>query len=144
MLPIVAPNGLDKLKEDNIKIQKLIILDEEKRLIELRPELTSFLGSSASITKAVPGMLEILPPGSSKGDGVQRLLAHFGIAPEETIAFGDGENDIEMLEHVGVGVAVANAKDSLKRVALYITLSNEECGVAAVLEQLPSLPPSLP
>lgn len=128
--------GLDRLSEIGVTVNKLILLDDEEKLVRLRPILTSFLNNRASFTSAVPGMLEVLPPGASKGYGVLKLLEHMNISPEDTVAFGDGENDIEMLELVGYGVAVDNAKDLLKRVAKYGTKTNDEYGVASILELL--------
>eukprot|EP01034_Spumella_vulgaris_P038641 gene38641-47725_t len=71
-------------------------------------------------------MMEILPFGASKGEGVQKLLEHYSFDRNRTIAFGDGENDMEMLQLVGLGVAVDNARDKLKRVAQALTLSNND------------------
>ena len=59
-----------------------------------------------------------------------------GIAPEAAIAFGDSENDIEMLRAAGVGIAMGNADDGVKAVANQVTRSNNEDGIAAALEQL--------
>ena len=129
------PLGLRYLHSiGNIKANKVIILADESELTRIRPALAQYLGDEASITKAVPGMLEVLPFGASKGEGVRRLLDHYNIALDETVAFGDGENDIEMLELVGLGIAVDNAKAALKDVAQLITLSNNDDGVGSVLE----------
>ena len=81
-------------------------------------------------------MLEVLPFGSSKGDGVLKLLEHVGINPEQTCAFGDGENDIEMFQLVKYGIAVENAKVELKAEAKFITDSNANNGVANVLDKI--------
>lgn len=81
-------------------------------------------------------MIEILPYGASKGEGVRKLLEHYSLDKNRTIAFGDGENDVEMLQLVGLGVAVDNARDKLKRVAHALTLSNNDDGVAHVLDMI--------
>lgn len=83
-------------------------------------------------------MLEILPFGASKGEGVLKLLEHYNLDHKNTVAFGDGENDVEMLELVGLGIAVHNARDKLKAVAKALTLSNNDDGVAHVLEMIVS------
>ena len=101
---------------------------------EIRPLLQNELQGIASITQAVPGMLEVLPFGSSKGDGVLKLLNHIGVSPENTAAFGDGENDIEMFQSVRYGIAVDNAKPLLKKAARYLTDSNADLGVAKALD----------
>lgn len=135
-LPDVYEPGLDRLGDIGVTVNKLILLDEEEKLVRLRPKLAAFLSDRASFTSAVPGMLEVLPPGASKGYGVMKLLEHMNISAKDTIAFGDGENDIEMLELVGYGVAVENAKDQLKRIAKFGTKTNDEFGVASILELL--------
>lgn len=135
-IPEVYPRGLDKLREIDVKVHKLIILDDEETIVKIRPQLAASLGNSASLTRAVPGMLEILPPGSSKGEGVTVLLDHIKTNAANVIAFGDGENDIEMLSMVNLGIAVDNAKPMLKDVAKAFTLSNDEDGVAYALNML--------
>lgn len=132
--PDVYSSGLGNLGEIGIKVHKLILLADEADLLRVRPLLSDFMKQSVTLTKAVPGMLEVLPPGSSKGEGVAILLNHVGMLPEHVMAFGDGENDVEMFSLVKFGVAVDNAKDILKKVAQAVTLSNDEDGVAEVLE----------
>lgn len=79
--------------------------------------------------------LEINALGAAKGEAVLRLAAHLGIAPEETMAFGDGENDLSMIRMTGVGVAMENAVDLLKAEADYVTVSNDDDGVALAIEK---------
>ena len=121
-------------------MHKLILLEDDQVLVSNRADLERLLSSDASLTKAVPGMLEVLPPGSNKGDGVMKLLEHYNIHPSNAIAFGDGENDVEFLENIkalgGVSIAVANARDSLKKVATAVGESNDDHGVARVLDLL--------
>lgn len=134
--PDIYSNGLENLGEIGIKVHKLILLAEEIELERVRPLLNEFMGHTVSLTKAVPGMLEVLPLGSSKGEGVSVLLEHIGVLPENVMAFGDGENDVEMFSLVQIGVAVENAKTVLKNVAQALTKSNDDDGVAEVLELL--------
>ena len=79
--------------------------------------------------------LEINAPGVNKGMGLIQLGRLLGIEREEIMACGDGNNDLMMLKEVGFGVAMANGADEVKEVADYITLSNEEDGVAAAIEK---------
>ena len=72
----------------------------------------------------------------NKGTGLISLGRLLGIRREEIMAFGDGDNDIAMLKEAGVGVAMANAEEAVKAAADYITLSNEEEGVADAIEKL--------
>ena len=66
----------------------------------------------------------------------RRFAEHLGLTLSNCAAFGDGLNDLSMVEMAGVGVAMANAVPEVKRVAARVTLSNDEDGVAAMLEQL--------
>ena len=72
---------------------------------------------------------DIIPLECGKGNAVRAVLQHFGFTKEEAIAFGDGFNDIEMLEAVGTGVAMGNAKDEIKAHATCTCRSVEEDGV---------------
>jgi hydroxymethylpyrimidine pyrophosphatase-like HAD family hydrolase len=79
--------------------------------------------------------LEIMRPDSSKWRALSRLIEMEGLTPEEVICIGDEVNDLEMIKHAGLGVAMGNAIQAVKAVADYITLSNEDDGVAHVVEQ---------
>lgn len=74
--------------------------------------------------------------GIGKAHGVQKLCDSFGISPSEVIAFGDEKNDLDMLQYVGLGIAMGNADESVKAVAKDVTLSNDDNGVAVALEKL--------
>lgn len=77
--------------------------------------------------------LEILPLNNSKGNAVKLLSQICGYKLEEIIAFGDGENDLSMLEIVGKGYAMGNAMDSVKEKANYIAPLNDDEGVYQIL-----------
>jgi Cof subfamily protein (haloacid dehalogenase superfamily) len=136
LVPKNCPQGLDKLHEVGVKVHKMILLSNDDILKELRPALQSALEGIATLTQAVPGMLEVLPFGCSKGLGVMKLLEHVGISPEQAVAFGDGENDVEMFQAVKFGIAVGNAKPLLKQAARFVTDSNAELGVANALQKI--------
>lgn len=78
-------------------------------------------------------VIEIVKSGMSKAVGLDRVAKSLGIAKERIIAFGDEDNDLEMIEFAGVGVAMGNAIDPLKNIANEITLSNNEDGIAQIL-----------
>lgn len=134
ILPEIYADGLQHLSRVSLSPNKLIIMGEEEVLFRHRPHIEQLLHRKASITKAVPGMLEVLPLDASKGHGVSVLLEYCGIKPKNCVAFGDGENDIEMLELVKYGIAMENARDELLRRAFRKTLSNNDDGVATVIE----------
>ncbi len=79
--------------------------------------------------------LEIMTPGNSKWRALSVLINAAGFAPEQVICIGDEVNDLEMIRHAGLGVAMGNATPAIKAVADYITRTNEEDGVAYVVEQ---------
>jgi Cof subfamily protein (haloacid dehalogenase superfamily) len=135
-LPIEVPAGLPTLQDRGINIQKMILVDESDVLDKLRPLIQSELSDVIDVTLAVPGMLELLPIGTSKGFGVDILLKHFQIPAENVMAFGDGENDVEMMRLVKYSIAMENAYQTLKDASSYFTGHVNENGVAEVLRYL--------
>lgn len=83
-----------------------------------------------------PVFTDLIPDDSSKAVGIERILSHFGMRREETLAFGDGANDIEMLEYVGLGVAMGNASDLVKQHAGYVTTDSDHDGIWNALKEL--------
>jgi Cof subfamily protein (haloacid dehalogenase superfamily) len=98
------------------------------------------VGSLATVTMSGPGTVELQPCGVTKATGLALAAEHLGLTPAVTIAFGDMPNDIPMFDWAAHGVAMANAHPELKTVADEVTLSNEEDGIAVVLERLFSRP----
>jgi hypothetical protein len=80
--------------------------------------------------------MQFLPPNTSKGKGVLQVAKRLGVETEDIISFGDNYNDMEMIQSVGLGIAMGNAVPELKQVADFVTLSNREDGVALALEAL--------
>lgn len=80
--------------------------------------------------------VDVLPKGCSKLTGIQRMVEKLGITNENVYAFGDGLNDVQMIEGVGVGVAMGNAVEEVKKVADYVTKSNEKDGIYLALQHL--------
>lgn len=81
-------------------------------------------------------LYDVLNYGCSKGHALERWARHRGFSPEQTMAIGDNYNDIEMLDFAGTPVVMANASDEMKARGYGVTLSNDESGVAAVIEQV--------
>ncbi|MEU3253714.1 HAD family hydrolase [Streptomyces sp. NPDC006997] len=105
---------------------------------ELASVARAVAGSLATVTMSGPGTVELQPCGVTKATGLALAAGHLGLRPQDTIAFGDMPNDIPMFDWAGHGVAMANAHPELKAVADEVTLSNEDDGVAVVLERLSS------
>ena len=85
-----------------------------ENLIHIAEEVKAKYGDSVDVTFSMPECLEIMPKGVNKGTAVLKTLEHFGVAPEDVIAFGDGMNDYEMLKVVGKGYVMSNANIQLK------------------------------
>ncbi|HEY9438605.1 MAG TPA: HAD family hydrolase [Streptomyces sp.] len=94
------------------------------------------VGGLVDVVMAGPGVVEILPLGLSKATGLSLAARRLGVTADDTLAFGDMPNDIPMFGWARHGVAMANAHDALKAVAQEITASNEQDGIALVLERL--------
>jgi hydroxymethylpyrimidine pyrophosphatase-like HAD family hydrolase len=86
------------------------------------------------ISKSLPYFLEFASPSVTKATGLDFLAERLGFPSERTIAFGDGENDVELVDWAGYGVAVENAHERVKAVADFVCPPVTEEGVAQVLE----------
>jgi Cof subfamily protein (haloacid dehalogenase superfamily) len=88
-------------------------------------------------TPSYPGVefINVVAPGVTKGKALKALTSHLGIALDEVIAIGDGNNDISLLSSAGLGIAMGNATERAKEVADYITLDVERGGVAAAIRK---------
>ena len=80
-----------------------------------------------------PAFTDITAKGNTKQRGIDEIIRHFNTRLEETMAFGDGGNDISMLRHAGIGVAMGNAKDDVKAAADYVTTGVDDDGIANAL-----------
>jgi Cof subfamily protein (haloacid dehalogenase superfamily) len=126
-------NLLDWLAEPPTK---LVCVGDPDELDGVELRLKQHFGKRLYISKSLPYFLEFAAAGVTKGSGLDFLAAHMGFTPEQTIAFGDGENDVELVEWAGYGIAVENAHAGVKAVADWICPSAEVQGVAQVLEAL--------
>ncbi|MET9910462.1 HAD family hydrolase [Streptomyces sp. NPDC006476] len=103
---------------------------------ELAEAARQAAGGFVTVAMAGAGIVELLPLGLSKATGLSLAARRLGVKAAETIAFGDMPNDIPMFAWASYGVAMANAHEELKAVADEVTASNEEDGIAVVLERL--------
>lgn len=114
-------------------VTKLLWYDEIERIEEYEKNVGEFLSSNVNYHTSRPMFLEFVDKNASKAIAMEKLGEHYGIKREEMIAVGDGSNDLSMIAYAGLGVAMANAKEIIKEKADYITLSNDENGVAQVI-----------
>jgi Cof subfamily protein (haloacid dehalogenase superfamily) len=115
---------------------KIVCVGDPDELDVLGDRMRARFAGRLWVTKSLPKFLEFAALGVSKGSGLEFLADRLGFSRERTIAFGDGENDVELVEWAGYGVAVGNASPRVKAVADWVCPSAEHEGVAAVLESL--------
>ena len=89
---------------------------------------------SSEMVTWYPGYADIIPKGGGKHEGMRKVGEHYGFAPEEAMAFGDGGNDISMLKAAGIGVAMGNASEKVKLAADYVTDSVDNDGIEKALK----------
>jgi Cof subfamily protein (haloacid dehalogenase superfamily) len=134
-----APEAVGPLQNilDDVPVNKVLAikLAQPRQITGLRWQLGTQINGTGKLVQALDDMLEILPPGASKGTALKLLLKDLKIPAEQVLAIGDGENDIEMVQLAGVGVAVGNAHQKLKDVADQVVASNDEDGVAEAVER---------
>ena len=107
-------------------------LDERERQLKQIPALFPALKATSSVSCNI----EVNSVEAGKGKALAALCRALGLSLEETVAFGDGTNDLEMLRCAGLGVAMENASDEVKAGADLVTARNTDCGVARCLEAL--------
>lgn len=152
---VIAATGIDEYIEfeanlNHMKLQQVekfdayVDFDINKCLftapVDVAPELEKELAEQydgiLSIYRSEPFFIEAMPPGVDKAASLEHLFAKIGVDKEDTIACGDGFNDMSMIRYAGLGVAMANAQDAVKEVADVITQkTNDEDGLLEILER---------
>lgn len=118
------------IKENRGKIESIdVVVKSEELKMRLWKTFETKI-EDVYVTSSVPQLLEVSYKESGKHSGVRFLLDYLGLSAEDLAAFGDGDNDAELLRFAGIGIAMENASDNCKEAANTITLSNEEDGVA--------------
>ncbi|MFE7955381.1 HAD family hydrolase [Streptomyces sp. NPDC057413] len=133
-LPAVRVGRRDDLWGE--PISKVLLRHPELSDDALAATARAVVGSLATVTMSGPGTVELQPCGVTKATGLALAADRLGLGAERALAFGDMPNDIPMFAWAARGVAMANAHPELKAVADEITLSNEDDGIAVVLERL--------
>lgn len=151
---IITPNGSDEYvrKESAVNkleikeisdmesyvqfpVEKFLMLEDGDYLAMVEPKVKAALGRDYSVYRSEPYFLEILPKGIDKAASLERLLSRLDMSREEMIACGDGYNDLSMIKYAGLGVAMENAVLPVKTASNYVTLSNNDDGIAHVVEK---------
>jgi Cof subfamily protein (haloacid dehalogenase superfamily) len=113
---------------------KLVVVGEPHELDGLERRLKHRFTGRLYISKSLPYFLELASPNVTKASGLTFVAEHIGFSIDRTVAFGDGENDVELLETAGYAVAVANAHERVLAVADLVCPPPNEEGVARVIE----------
>jgi len=114
---------------------KVLWHDEVDVISKYQEEVGPFLDDSISFYTSRPYFLEFVDKRASKAIAMEKIGECYGIDKSEMIAVGDGFNDISMIEYAGLGVVMGNAPEEVKKVGDYVTLSNDEDGVAYAIEK---------
>lgn len=133
----IAPRlleDIDSLYENGVT--KLLWYDTEERIAEFKAKADLIKGDMVTSCTSMPFFLEFFDAEASKGLALKKICELYDLRQDEIMAFGDGMNDLDMILFAGRGIAMGNSCDEVKKVADEITLSNDEDGVAAILELL--------
>ena len=116
-------------------ITKILWYDEADSILRWQDELAIKDFTSTAFCTSKPVFLEFFHSQVSKALALEKIGEMYHISREEMIAVGDGFNDLSMIEYAGLGVAMGNAPEEIKKKAAYVTSSNEEDGIACVIEK---------
>ena len=134
-------NDIQKEKVESFKerlkdpIHKVLLTGKPEYVASIEEEFKQPFGDSLSIYRSAPFFIEVMAQGIDKAASLDRLAQSLGIKQEEVMAFGDGYNDLSMIEYAGLGVAMENAVEGVKQRANVITKSHDEDGIAYILSQ---------
>lgn len=151
---IVLGNGVDRYVELESKINgipmeevddfveyvdfdvnKCLLTGDGDRMALLEKDMKGKFGDKLNIYRSEPFFLEVMPQNIDKAYSLSKLLEPLGIDREEMVCCGDGFNDLSMIKYAGLGVAMENAQPKVKEAADFVTLSNDEDGVAYVVDK---------
>ena len=120
---------------DTADIVKMVTVNEDSGILA---ELKAYLGciDGLQVIQSNRNCLDMIAPNVSKGNALCEYAYGKGIDMSECVAFGDSENDLSMIKAAGLGIAMANADECVKKAADIVTLTNDECGVAYELKKL--------
>lgn len=119
---------------DGVKVYKLLITEKDSKKIKVIVDHLQSM-KTTGYTFSEPTLLDISEKSADKGFGVKRLAQYYGLKPEEVCAIGDYDNDISMLSYAGFSVAMGNAQPNVKEHAFYVTETNDDNGLAQVLNK---------
>ncbi len=125
---------IEEITDDYI-VSNVLFVDEPERLEQIIASIPAEFKEKYAMVKSAPYYFEFLHPESSKGNALRIIAEKLGIRREEIMSIGDSGNDLSMIQYAGCGVAMGNAMEELKQHADFITLSNNESGVAHAIRK---------
>lgn len=125
----------DFLADIHLPLPKCLIVGNPEKLLDIEAELSVLMQGLINVYRSEPYFLEVVPLGIDKAQSLAVLLGKLNMKQEELIAIGDGYNDLSMIRYAGLGIAMGNAQDPVKKAAGHTTLSNDEDGVAVAVEK---------
>ena len=129
------------LNKDEIKniankgVVNILWMDYPEQIAIHQKEMPAHFGERLNCHASGKWLFEFVAKEATKAAGLDKLIAHLGIRREEVVAIGDSYNDLSMLKHAGFSIAMGNAYDEIKAACDYVTLTNEEDGVAVWVEE---------
>ena len=125
----------DYFEKNDIELVKCLIINTDKaRLEQIRHDINAYFNGRANFFNSAQILIECVDNDSGKGNALVHMAKKFNIAMEDTVAVGDAMNDLSMIKAAGLGVAVANATEELKKEAGFIAASNDENAIAQIIE----------
>jgi hypothetical protein len=115
---------------------KILVMTESDSFHAVWQDFSRDFAGRLDVTSSKDNFLELMEPGVNKWEAVKSVAAGYGVRPEEIMCIGDSNNDVKMIANAGIGVAMGNSKDAVKAQAKIITATNDEDGVALVLESI--------
>ncbi|WPC39745.1 Cof-type HAD-IIB family hydrolase [Clostridium sp. JS66] len=137
MSPIIMSftDLFDLWEKEDSGPNKILCMANQNELETLNAKIKDYNSNNLNIYFSKPTYLEMMPNNASKTSAIKVLCEKYGVQRPEVIAIGDNYNDINMIEFAGLGIAMGNAPNEVKQYADYITLSNDEDGVAEAIKK---------
>lgn len=132
---IETPSLAQEWKQKQINPNKLLIAADPEVICQIQNEMRAAALPGIEVASSSESYLEIFPTGVTKGEAIAAICKKLNLSLEETIAFGDQELDIPMIEKAGLGIAMGNAIEEAKQAADDVTTTNNEAGIADALER---------
>lgn len=123
------------VKEKGICAYKVLAMVNPKDNVRIMQALEKENFAGCCVTKSADFLVEVINASYSKGTAVEFLAERYGVPIEKTIGVGDQQNDIPMIKAAGLGIAVKNADEALKKEAVVLEYTNEEAAIAKIIEK---------